>query len=489
MRYLRDSTGIPNRVRNIDVFNNFYFLVKAIINKGVIINMEKQVREVQPRQKFTEAVVRKLIRKNRRYYHVDSEVIGLRVYVDMAGQKTFHLSRYVKGLGNIRTKLGTFPEMTLAGARKLAKKYKSLSTLGKDPKVEADKEKSIHKTLGETVEEYIKKKMTLNTKNIKDQVKFMRGFYLGETTDADLTKYWNANERILSIKDKTIPELDEDFLVDAHKSLTDNRGRYVANRYIAKLRMLINWEIRREKYAGKNPIVVIKSDNLYWNEEEKDHLDFYSSKSMAKIIAAALKLSKDWKKRVVCYAILAALYCGGRCKSEVFNLTWSQIDFEKKLIKYSKTKTGRGVRPITDTMVAHLRQIQKWRSEKGTASPFYFGPKDARHDYIFPNWMYGKNKMTKRGVKKCKLLHVFEVKKTWDEIIKLAGVERRDLKSLRHTFATFCVTKNVPLRMIQKYLMHKTIKTTEVYAAASDELIITENEKVTEAFEEIINAA
>ena len=103
--------------------------------------------------------------------------------------------------------------------------------------------------------------------------------------------------------------------------------------------------------------------------------------------------------------------------------------------------------------------------------------------------MYGKNKMTKRGVKKCKLLHVFEVKKTWDEIIKLAGVERRDLKSLRHTFATFCVTKNVPLRMIQKYLMHKTIKTTEVYAAASDELIITENEKVTEAFEEIINAA
>ena len=43
--------------------------------------------------------------------------------------------------------------------------------------------------------------------------------------------------------------------------------------------------------------------------------------------------------------------------------------------------------------------------------------------------------------------------------------------------------------MIQKYLMHKTIKTTEVYAAASDELIITENEKVTEAFEEIINAA
>ena len=47
--------------------------------------------------------------------------------------------------------------------------------------------------------------------------------------------------------------------------------------------------------------------------------------------------------------------------------------------------------------------------------------------------------------------------------------------TLRHTFATFCVTSGVPLRMIQKYLMHTSIKTTEVYAAASEELIKTEN--------------
>ena len=140
-------------------------------------------------------------------------------------------------------------------------------------------------------------------------------------------------------------------------------------------------------------------------------------------------------------------------------------------------------------MIAHLRVIQKWRSEKGTASPFYYPPNDPRHDYIFPNRVYGQNKLTRRGIRKCKLLHIAEVKKMWKQIIKLAGIETRDLKSLRHTFATFCVTKGVPLRMIQKYLMHKTIKTTEVYAAASEELIITENKKVTEAFDSIINAA
>ena len=93
--------------------------------------------------------------------------------------------------------------------------------------------------------------------------------------------------------------------------------------------------------------------------------------------------------------------------------------------------------------------------------------------------------MTKRGIRKCKLTHVHEVKVMWNKIKKDAGVENRDLKSLRHTFATFCVTKGVPLRMIQKYLMHKSIKTTEVYAAASDELVVVENKRLTAAFESI----
>ena len=129
------------------------------------------------------------------------------------------------------------------------------------------------------------------------------------------------------------------------------------------------------------------------------------------------------------------------------------------------------------------------RLNKNTKSPFYYLPTGPRHKYVSPNKMFGKNKMTKQGIRKCKLMHVHEVKVMWNKIKKDAGVESRDLKSLRHTFATFCVTSGVPLRMIQKYLMHKTIKTTEVYAAASEELIKTENIKVTEAFDTIISAA
>jgi site-specific recombinase XerD len=103
--------------------------------------------------------------------------------------------------------------------------------------------------------------------------------------------------------------------------------------------------------------------------------------------------------------------------------------------------------------------------------------------------MYGLNKMTLRGVRKCKLKHIHEVKLMWKKIKKEAGVENRDLKSLRHTFATYCVTIGIPLRTIQKYLMHKSIKTTEIYAAVSEDAIIIGNEKLTAGFNALIQAA
>ena len=41
-----------------------------------------------------------------------------------------------------------------------------------------------------------------------------------------------------------------------------------------RLRMLINWEIRRGKYAGKNPIVVIKSGQSILERRRKRSFRF-----------------------------------------------------------------------------------------------------------------------------------------------------------------------------------------------------------------------
>ena len=448
--------------------------------------MKKEER--QKRVCWTPALIDALLTKNRRYYVIDSECIGLRIYIDTTGHKTYHLQRYVAGRGALRSKLGTFPEMTILQARKLAKEYKSLSVLGKDPKLVQEKRQEDSKIFGQVVEEFVERRLTKKDKRTRARVQFMKGWFLGKTRDVGFTKFWNTNKARLSIKDKKISEIDEDYLLE-YFNCALQRGIYGTNRLMGTIRMLINWEIRRKKYHGTNPVKINKKEGFLWSEEEKDHLDFYNTADMKKIIAAAEKLAKVKNNRVACYGILAALYCGGRPHSEVFNLIWDQIKWDSKIIHYKKTKTGGGDRPITDVMLAHLAKIKKERENKGTASRFYYPPADPRHEYIFPNWMYGANKMTLRGVRKCKLKHIHEVKLMWKKIKEEAGVKSRDLKSLRHTFATYCVTIGIPLRTIQKYLMHISIKTTEIYAAASDDAIVLGNKKLTAGFNELLQVA
>ena len=443
--------------------------------------------EKRKRVHHTEASVRDLPKKNRRYYELDSEA-GLRIYVDTTGHKTFHLQRYVPAHGNLRSKLGTFPSMSLARARKLAKEYKALSVLGKDPKLVQKKKEEDAKLFGQVVKEFIERRLTDKSKTTRTRIRFMQSWFLAETRDAAFTKFWAANKSKLDIKSKKISEIDEDYLLE-YFNCAKQRGKYGCNRLMGTIRMLINWEIRRKKYSGPNPVKIIKGEEFLWSEEEKDHLDFYNTADMKSIIAAAEKLAKVKNNRVACYGILAALYCGGRPHSEVFNLTWDQIVWDRKVIHYTKTKTGGGNRPITDIMLAHLAKIKKERENKGTASRFYYPVGDPRHNYVFPNWMFGANKMTLRGVRKCKLKHIHEVKLMWKKIKEKAGVKSRDLKSLRHTFATYCVTIGIPLRTIQKYLMHISIKTTEIYAAASDDAIVLGNKKLTAGFNELLHVA
>ena len=53
-------------------------------------------KEIQERKKYTDAMIKKLQPKNQKYYVLDSEVIGLRIYVQISGDISFYLQRYVK---------------------------------------------------------------------------------------------------------------------------------------------------------------------------------------------------------------------------------------------------------------------------------------------------------------------------------------------------------------------------------------------------------
>ena len=78
-------------------------------------------------------MIKKLPKKNQKYYVLDSEVIGLRIYVQITGEKSFYLQRYLKEFKySKKSKIGDFPEMSISAARKLAALIKADNVQGKD---------------------------------------------------------------------------------------------------------------------------------------------------------------------------------------------------------------------------------------------------------------------------------------------------------------------------------------------------------------------
>ena len=439
-------------------------------------------KETKPRVKHTNAMIKKLPKKNHRYYERDSESIGLRIHVELNGAKSFHLQRYVsKYKYSKRTKIGDFPDMSISEARKLAAKVKAANVQGKDPlltKAALGKEKK----LGDVVEEFKKKKLDIRTnksrakKNIDDELGQIGAYIEGTSKRTDIIKVWKKYTDEMNIKSKRLSEITSEDIFDYHGAIS-TKTTYTANRMVRLIRKYYNFASRKNYFKGKNPAAIPKKD---LNEEIKDHLDYYNTANMKKIVKACEKMRKNPDKRVACNAILAALYCGGRPQSEVFNLTVDQIDLDKKLIHYKKSKVGQWSRPINKTMVNHLKYILDLRSNSDPVH--YYGSEDQRHKHLFPNCRMGQMRRTKRGLKPCKLKHIHEVRKLWKQIKELAGVEDRDLKSLRHTFAVFCVSCGVSLRALQKMLGHASIQTTEIYAAADPEFLKAEADKVSIGF-------
>ena len=441
-------------------------------------------KETQPRLKFTDAMIRKLPTKNKKYYVLDSECIGLRIYVQVrTGAKAFYLQRYLKEFGySKKTKIGDFPEMSIRDARKLGGVIKADNVQGKDPIIAAA-ERAKEKTLGAIAAEYVLKKLdhrtnkTRSSKNLTADKENIDRWLLGTSKDPDIRKTWRKYYDQINIKAKQLSKISSEDIMEYHGAVS-YKTSYNANRMVQVIRKIVNWAKAKGYWDGKNPASISKKK---LNKEIKDHLDYYSTASMFKIIAAAKKLRKIPRKRVACNAILAALYCGGRPQSEVFNLTIDQIDLDKKLIHYTTSKVDQWDRPINATMVNHLKEIIELRSKGDPVH--YYGPDDLRHKYLFPNCRFGEVRRGNRGLKPCKLKHVKEARKLWKEIKKLAGVEDRDLKSLRHTFAVFSVSKGVSLRAIQKYLGHSTVQTTEIYAAAAPDFLQNESEKISKGFD------
>ncbi len=161
---------------------------------------------------------------------------------------------------------------------------------------------------------------------------------------------------------------------------------------------------------------------------------------------ALLRVLDEEKNTLVAFVIRLLLFTGAR-KSELLAARWENIDMERRLLTVPSATSGRSRHiPLSDTAVDILRAIPR-------TSP-----------WVFPS-------PTGDGCIK----NIFRV---WDRIRRKARLQDMHLHDLRHSFASFLVSKGSTLYEVQKILGHADPRMTMRYAHLTSSSLINAANRV-----------
>ena len=211
------------------------------------------------------------------------------------------------------------------------------------------------------------------------------------------------------------------------------------------IKRLYNWAWQYDLYNGENPTAKIKSPKV--NNQTTNTL---SKPQMEQL----LKVLEKWKNKTAALLIKFALYTGCR-KSEIFKLTWQDVDLEKKFIKLRDPKGQPIDLPIGQKACDVLIKAKKLK------------PKSK---YVFAN----------RSGKKRK-----HFGNTWSRIKQQALLpEEFRFHDFRHTYASVLISSGeVDLYTLQKLLNHQSPAMTQRYAHLADHALRKAAESVDNVFD------
>lgn len=168
--------------------------------------------------------------------------------------------------------------------------------------------------------------------------------------------------------------------------------------------------IRDWEWVNDNPVKRVSKEKVRNNIERWLTLD-----EEKRLLAASPK----WLQEIILFAINT-----GFRQSEILDLKWSQVDFERRTITISEQKNkGVDTLPLNENTLSILK--------------FKFERRSTDCDYVFPNG--NLNRMGNRN-----LLKAFY------SAMQKAKIENFRFHDLRHTFATRLVQNGVDLYTVQK---------------------------------------
>ena len=161
---------------------------------------------------------------------------------------------------------------------------------------------------------------------------------------------------------------------------------------------------------------------------------------------------------------IISLYCGLR-QSEVLNLKWGDVDFDKQTLKVEKSKTTAGVReiPVVDEVIESLeirrKQVQEEIDEYNSRQTSSRCKLTFTDDYYICSGVIGELKSEESMLTQW-----------WKRNKKHLGFEEFTFHELRHTFATLLAKADVHPSVMQKFLGHSTSRLSlEVYTHVHQE--------------------
>lgn len=155
-----------------------------------------------------------------------------------------------------------------------------------------------------------------------------------------------------------------------------------------------------------------------------------------------------------------ALFSLGLRMDEARQLRWHDIDMNNRILRVIQKGGSYKILPASDWFMGALEEIRP------VGAP--------ENQFVFLNEKTGKP--------------VFQVRKALARACKKAGVERHVYPHLfRHSVATFLMGKNINMRVIQGYMGHSKIGTTEFYTHVAVENLREAENAIMSAYNKVRN--
>lgn len=273
-------------------------------------------------------------------------------------------------------------------------------------------------TLGDLIDYYIEHYLPRKPKSYKDYLRQLTWWkkQLGKYLLADITK-----SMIIQCRDSLIGSISRN-----NKKILPSS----ANRFHASLSHVFTVATKELEWIEKNPFL-----NIRKLKEPKGRVRYLSDIERETLLHEC-RVSKN---PLIFTIVVVALSTGAR-RSEILNLKWKDVDFERQRAILHDTKNGE--KRILTLKGYALQLLENLYTKNGDMNRYVF----ARSDGKLP----------------------IEIKRAWENVVIRAKLEDFRFHDLRHSAASYLAMNGATMLEIAEVLGHKTLDMVKRYSHLSE---------------------